>query len=138
MTNRKRILVIDDDQEIGEIVAATVEPLGWECLVTTDPADFLEKLSLNPEFIFLDLLIPKTDGIELLRRLSQRQSRSRIVLMSGVGKRVVETADKLAQTLGLSVAGYLQKPFELQELEDLLLSAPRQQEMDDVPDQNMG
>ena len=127
MANRK-ILLIDDNPEIGEIVVAVAEPLGWECVVTTDPADFLEKLSLDPEFIFLDLVIPKIDGIELLRGLSQRQSRSRIVLMSGVGKRIMETADKLAQALDLSVAGHLQKPFELQELEDIL-SASRQEEI---------
>jgi EAL domain-containing protein (putative c-di-GMP-specific phosphodiesterase class I) len=128
MTNRQIILIIDDDPDIGEIVAAVAEPLGWECLVTTEPADFLEKLSFEPEFIFLDLIIPKVDGIELLRCLSQSRSRARIVLMSGVGKRVIETADKLAQAMDLSVAGHLQKPFELRELEDIL-SVPRPEEM---------
>jgi EAL domain-containing protein (putative c-di-GMP-specific phosphodiesterase class I)/FixJ family two-component response regulator len=128
MTNGKRILVIDDDPEIGELVAAVAEGLGWECVVTTTPSDFLEKLLLEPEFIFIDLIIPEVDGIELLRWLSQRNARGRVVLMSGVGKRVIESADKLARTLHLSVAGHLQKPFEIEELE-AMLSAPRQEKI---------
>jgi EAL domain-containing protein (putative c-di-GMP-specific phosphodiesterase class I) len=52
--------------------------------------------------------------------LGQLGSRASIVLMSGISKRVMETAEKLARTLDLTIAGYLAKPFRLGELEDLL------------------
>ncbi|MGB9406829.1 MAG: EAL domain-containing response regulator, partial [Terracidiphilus sp.] len=68
----------------------------------------------------LDLMMPEMDGIELLRLLHERKCKAGIVLMSGVGKRVLETAGQLAQVLGLSIVGHLQKPFRLAELEEVL------------------
>jgi EAL domain-containing protein (putative c-di-GMP-specific phosphodiesterase class I) len=59
------------------------------------------------------------DGVELLRLLGERKCKAGIVLMSGVGKRTLESAGQLAQVLGLSIAGHLHKPFRLTELEDV-------------------
>ena len=61
-------------------------------------------------------MMPEMDGIEVLRLLGEQQCKARIVLMSGMDNRVIETAEKLAHTLGLSVVGHLQKPFPLPEL----------------------
>ena len=66
--------------------------------------------------------MPEMDGIEVLRLLGERQCKARILLMSGMDKRVLETAEKLAQSLGLAVVGHLQKPFPLNELKDILSS----------------
>jgi len=60
------------------------------------------------------------DGIEMLRLLSEQKCKAGIVLMSGVGIRVLETAAQLAQVLRLSIVGHLQKPFRLTELEEVL------------------
>src|SRR5262249_50864951 len=70
----------------------------------------------------LDLVMPKIDGIEALRMLSKLQCKASIVLMSGISKRVMETAEKLAQVLDLKIAGHLQKPFRLADVERLLQS----------------
>jgi EAL domain-containing protein (putative c-di-GMP-specific phosphodiesterase class I) len=64
--------------------------------------------------------MPEMDGIEILRLLGEKQCKARIVLMSGINIRVIETAKKLAQTLGLTVVGHLQKPFPLSQLKDVL------------------
>ena len=65
-------------------------------------------------------MMPDMDGIEVLRLLGEQRCKARIVLMSGMNKRVIETAEKLAHTLGLSVVGHLQKPFPLAELKLVL------------------
>jgi EAL domain-containing protein (putative c-di-GMP-specific phosphodiesterase class I) len=70
--------------------------------------------------ILLDLMMPDMDGIEVLRTLSSLQCKASILLMSGINIRVMETAEKLAHALGLSIAGHLVKPFRLTELEDAL------------------
>ena len=64
--------------------------------------------------------MPEVDGIELLRMLGQARCSAGIVLMSGVDKRVMETAQEWAETLGLSIIGNLQKPFRLNQLEIIL------------------
>jgi EAL domain-containing protein (putative c-di-GMP-specific phosphodiesterase class I) len=114
------ILIIDDDSDIGEFIAVAAESLGWQCTVTTTATAFVDNLNTDHTLIFLDLMMPDLDGIELLRLLGQRRCTTGIVLMSGLSKRVMETADDLARTLGLFIIGRLQKPFALRELEAML------------------
>ena len=64
--------------------------------------------------------MPEMDGIPDLAVTRREQCKARIVLMSGINIRVIETAKKLAQTLGLTVIGHLQKPFPLSQLKDVL------------------
>lgn len=121
----QRILVIDDEGDVGDFVCAAAQAMGFDCTVTTDAETFLEALAPETTFILLDLIMPRLDGIEVLRLLGQQKCAAGIILMSGVGKRVLETAGQLAQVLGLSIVGHLQKPFRLAELETLLAKVAR-------------
>jgi len=120
MKLNRSLLVIDDDADVGEFISTAGIALGYECVATTDPTCFIQALVENPDLIFLDLVMPEMDGIELLRILGHRHCTSGIVLISGVGKRVMETAEHLAHALELTIFGHLQKPFRLADLEDLL------------------
>ena len=120
MTSIRRILVIDDDDDICELISATAESMGLHCIATTEAAVFLDALTPDTALIMLDLVMPEMDGIELLRILGQQQCKVGIILVSGIGKRIMETARELALAHGLSVVGHLEKPFELEDLEAIL------------------
>jgi len=120
MSSADKIVVIDDDRVVGEIVQALADAMGLPCDVTRSPEDFFDHVNAETTLILLDLVMPEMDGIEILRLLGEKKCKARIVLMSGINIRVIETAKKLAQTLGLSVVGHLQKPFPLAQLKDLL------------------
>ena len=120
MTDRQRILVIDDEADVGEFVSAAAQEMGFECTATTDPAAFQEMLTPDTTLILLDLVMPEMDGIELLRLLGQQKCRAGVILMSGSGRRILESAEQLAHALGLPIVGHLQKPFRLAELEKIL------------------
>ena len=122
MANGERILVIDDDHVVCDVVCALAATLGLSCDVVKDPSHFLDNFTPETSLILLDLMMPGMDGIEVLRLLGDRKCRARILLMSGMDKRVLETAEKLAQSLGLAVAGHLQKPFTPLELRSVLAS----------------
>ncbi len=120
MTSIQRILVIDDDRDVLELVFTAAQALGLDCKVTDEPAAFLAALTPETTLILLDLMMPEMDGIELLRIRGQQRCKASIVLMSGIGKRIMETAEELATAHGLCIVGHLQKPFRIAELEDLL------------------
>jgi EAL domain-containing protein (putative c-di-GMP-specific phosphodiesterase class I)/CheY-like chemotaxis protein len=120
MASAERILVIDDDEAVCRIVTALAETMGLECTATEDPAAFLSRATPDTTLILLDLMMPRMDGIEVLRLLGEQQSRARILLMSGMDRRVLETAEKLAQSLGLRVVGHIRKPVPLSELRTTL------------------
>ena len=119
MKTKQRILVIDDENDVGEFISTAAQALGLQCTVTTDAKAFLEALTPDKTLIMLDLMMPKMDGVELLRLLGELKCKTGIVLMSGVGKRTLESAGQVAQALGLSIVGHLQKPFRLTELEEV-------------------
>src|ERR1039457_270211 len=144
MSSAERILVIDDDKVVTEIVSAMAKAMGLQCDVTAAPEAFFELVTPTTTLILLDLVMPEMDGIEVLRLLGEKQCKARIVLMSGINIRVIETAKKLAQTLGLSVVGHLQKPFPLSQLKDILGAnlvpeAPRAKEIPQIaiPDEQL-
>jgi EAL domain-containing protein (putative c-di-GMP-specific phosphodiesterase class I)/ActR/RegA family two-component response regulator len=120
MTTAAHILVIDDDGDIRELIVAAAEGMRIRCTAVTNAAELPRLLTPDVSLILLDLMMPQMDGIEVLRMLGQLGSTAGIVLMSGISKRVMETAEKLARSLDLSIAGHLSKPFRLAELENLL------------------
>lgn len=120
MTPAQTILVIDDEFDVGELVSTVAQSLGFQCIATTDAPTFLQSLTPATTLILIDLMMPGMDGIELLRLLGEQKCKAGIVLMSGVGKRTLESAGQVAESLGLSIVGHLQKPFRLTELEEVL------------------
>jgi EAL domain-containing protein (putative c-di-GMP-specific phosphodiesterase class I) len=124
MKAEQRILVIDDESDIGEFITAVATAMGFHCEATTQAMSFLEKLAPDTNIVMLDLLMPGMDGIELLRLLGKRKCNANIILMSGVGKRTIESAQSYGQILGLSIVGQLQKPFRPGELEEILRRIP--------------
>jgi EAL domain-containing protein (putative c-di-GMP-specific phosphodiesterase class I) len=119
-----RILIIDDEADVGEFIASAAQSMGFECTVTTDAQGFLEVLTPDTNLILLDLIMPDMDGIEMLRLLGKRKCKAGIVLMSGVGERTLESAAQYAQVLGLCIVGHLHKPFQLDEMERILHHVP--------------
>jgi EAL domain-containing protein (putative c-di-GMP-specific phosphodiesterase class I)/FixJ family two-component response regulator len=122
MANKDQILVIDDDSAICEMVSALARTMGLDCAATKEPSTFLSLVTPDTSLIVLDLMMPEMDGIEVLRLLGEHRCNARILLMSGMDRRVLETAEKLATSLGLEVVGHLQKPFPLPDLKEVLVA----------------
>lgn len=96
-------------------------PLGCEVRVSTSPDDMLAQLEQwKPTHIALDLIMPAKDGVEILHELALRECKAQILLMSGVGVKVLETTKQAALYRGLNVVGVLPKPFAIEKLRALL------------------
>ena len=116
----KRLLVVDDNRDLAELVRRVGVGAGYDVCVTTDAHEFKEAFdSFEPTVIVLDMVMPETDGIQLIHWLVDRGVAARVVVASGFNPLYAEMAAKLGAAKGLAVT-YLAKPFRLQELRAVL------------------
>ena len=115
-----RLLLIDDEPALAEYLANAATACGFEPIVTDRDDRFKEAfLNLRPEMVALDLGMP-VDGVELTRFLADQGYRGPVLIVSGFDRRVLESAFRLGEALGLQMAGPLEKPVRLDVLEQLL------------------
>ncbi|MBA3577574.1 MAG: response regulator [Sphingomonas sp.] len=116
-----RLLVIDDEPALAEFVAQVARECDFLPVLTADDQAFREQFKAeDPDVVVLDLGMPGMDGVELLRFLADENYRSPVLIFSGFDRRVLESAFRLGEALGLQMIGPLEKPVRFQELEQLL------------------
>jgi len=119
--NPNRLMIIDDEPDIGELIKDVAEGIGFEVSVSIDATDFQETLSaFSPDVIVLDLQMPHVDGVEMLRLLAGQQCSAQILLISGTDTKILTTARRLGVTHGLNMLESMQKPLNVAELEATL------------------
>lgn len=119
--NENRLMVMDDDPDVGAFFGQVGEDLGFEVRVVADPEAFgATVLEFSPTVLLLDLQMPNRDGIELLRELSGLDRRPKVLIASGLDSRVLTSAAELGVSMGVDIAGSFCKPIALDELEVLL------------------
>jgi EAL domain-containing protein (putative c-di-GMP-specific phosphodiesterase class I)/AmiR/NasT family two-component response regulator len=112
-----RLLMIDDEPAFGPLVKRIAQGAGYEVVVTDDPDSFVKTARLwHPSVIMLDLKMPGTDGIQLLRTLAADQCAAHIVLTSGADGKILESAMQLGRERGLNISGALPKPIRAEML----------------------
>ena len=111
MSKVSHILIVDDDERIGRLVAHYLEREGFRVGKVTDGGSMKEYLeSEQPDLILLDLMLPDTDGITLARELRAK---------SDIGIIIITGKDDIVDTVvGLEVGAddYITKPFDNREL----------------------
>jgi EAL domain-containing protein (putative c-di-GMP-specific phosphodiesterase class I) len=112
-----RLIVIDDEPAVGNFIGKVARRAGFDTIVTADPADFKQRVrSWQPGVIVLDLGMPETDGVEMLRFLADERATARILIISGFDDKILEAASRLGVARGLNMAGVLRKPVLIEEL----------------------
>src|SRR5258705_7995673 len=119
--SQPRLLLIDDEPALAEFLANAAVEAGFEPAIASDDKQFRDEfLAVRPDMVVLDLGMPGMDGVELLRFLAEQDYRSPVLIVSGFDRRVLESAFRLGEALGLNMAGPLEKPVRLEALEALL------------------
>jgi EAL domain-containing protein (putative c-di-GMP-specific phosphodiesterase class I)/CheY-like chemotaxis protein len=119
-----RLLVLDDDPNIGRAIQSIVEAAGSQARFTSDTEAFFRGVvDWHPTHIAIDLVMPEMDGVEVLAKLAERKCEAKIIITSGVGSRVLDAAGRAGNERGLNIAGVLAKPFSPRALRALLADA---------------
>ncbi|MEH1818560.1 MAG: sigma-54 dependent transcriptional regulator [Nostoc sp.] len=116
-----KILVIDDEKALRQAIAQILHSEGHEVLEAADGEQGL-KLLQNPEthldLVFLDLKMPKTQGMTVLKQLEQKRFELPVIVMTAYG-----TSRTAIEAMQLGAYDYLTKPFDLDELVNLTTKA---------------
>lgn len=116
-----RLLIIDDEPDICELVREIAEGVGYEVATANRAEEFKEAFAAaEPQVIMLDLTLPGTDGIELLNYLAEMGTRARILIISGYDEGIRRMAYTIGAARGLDMAGVMPKPVRIAELRGLL------------------
>ncbi len=113
---RSGIVLVVDDEECVRVMAATMlEKAGFEVLVAADGAEAIDLLKRHTEPVLIalvDLTMPGKDGVQLSSEIRQIRPGVRIILSSGY-----QEAEVMGCLPGLSIDGFLQKPYSFKELQ---------------------
>jgi DNA-binding response OmpR family regulator len=112
MTTKPNVLLVDDEKAITANLAPFLERSGFSMAVAADGEEALHRISdFRPDLIVLDVLMPRMDGRDLLRRLRQADNWTPVILLTQVGE-----STERAMALEEGADDYLNKPFDPHEL----------------------
>jgi CheY-like chemotaxis protein len=107
----RKVLVIDDEEAFCVLLARMISKLGYKVTTSNQAKSVHLDEMTDSDIIFIDIVMPVMDGIQVLQLLSSHQIKSEIVLMSGADNAVLTKAESLAKRYNLRLIGVLNKPF---------------------------
>ena len=111
MVSKQKILIVDDDNNIAELIALYLTKECFETKIVNDGEEALREFaSFRPDLIILDLMLPGVDGFEICRQI--RSQKNTPIIMVSAKK---DDIDKI-RGLGLGADDYMTKPFSPSEL----------------------
>jgi len=116
-----KILIADDSPTVRHLIQKFLDGEGYEIFTTSDSANVVDLIDeINPDLVISDIMMPGMDGYTFLRHIRKEKTRESLpVIMMSTKKR--EAMKDLFVSYGIS--GYLEKPFEKEELVTLIKKA---------------
>jgi len=110
---KRRVLIVDDDEGLRDIFAYTMNSEGFEVAGAPDGVSALAVLeAFRPDFIALDLMMPRMNGVQFCAKLTELGVRTPIIIVSAMW----ETADEAQLRQDANVVGFLHKPLRYSKL----------------------
>lgn len=121
MTDRPpRLLVIDDEEAICELIVTVAESAGFDAVSASTPDEIESAIHDHFDLVVLDLSLGLLDGIEVMGALGTSHRGVPIILVSGADQSLLESAGRIAELHKLRVIGTFAKPFSLEVLRDAM------------------
>lgn len=109
----KRILVVDDDQMIREIVVRLLSALGYDCVAAADGLEAVAELKHTPfAVVITDMMMPRMDGMQLLSFVKEHHPGTDVLVITGHSDTFV-----YSNIINAGGSDFIIKPFDTDELE---------------------
>ena len=117
-----RVLVVDDEQSLRKVLAATLQREGYEVTVCVDGEEAISSLDRDgADVVVTDLVMPRMDGLTLLRKVVARHPDVPVIVITAHGK-----IDSAVEAMKAGAFDFLAKPFDHEELKAIIAKAARQ------------
>src|SRR5450759_3948017 len=126
MSEKERILVVDDEPSIRKYLGTLLEVGGYQVETVVSGQEAIEKIESGdrPDFIILDVLMPELNGLETLKQLMQIDRSLNVVMLSCSNE-----VGTVVEAIRLGAQDYLTKPFEKAELDAAMLKCRQKQQL---------
>lgn len=118
------VLILDDDEFSQDVMIGMLEELGISKIrVASDGNDglrVLKEMSVPPDVLICDILMPDMDGMSFLTELAKTNFKGRIALVSGIDSDILSIAEKVVRDDGLKIIGAFLKPIKLAHLSQII------------------
>jgi DNA-binding NtrC family response regulator len=129
-----RLLSIDDDPQILDLIKRVAGDMGYEAEATTSVGSFMTTyVRTQPDVVTVDICMPEVDGIELVRWLGDVGYRQKIIILSGAHPDYADMAKRLGNAMGNLAIDILRKPFRIKQLRQALSADVVSPTPDDAP-----
>ena len=120
-----RVLVVDDEQSLRKVLAATLQREGYEVQVAVDGEEALAALDRDgADVVVTDLVMPKMDGLSLLRKVVSRHPDIPVIVVTAHGR-----VDSAVEAMKAGAFDFVTKPFETADLKAIIAKAARQSDL---------
>src|ERR1700704_2764459 len=117
-----RVLVVDDEQSLRKVLAATLQREGYEVTVCVDGEEAIAALERDgADVVVTDLVMPRMDGLTLLRKVVARHPDVPVIVVTAHGR-----VDSAVGAMKAGAFDFLAKPFDHEELKAIIAKAARQ------------
>src|SRR5438105_1660253 len=120
-----RVLVVDDEQSLRKVLAATLQREGYEVTVCSNGEEAIAALDRDgADVVVTDLVMPKMDGLSLLRKVVARHPDVPVIVVTAHGR-----VDSAVEAMKAGAFDFVSKPFENAELKAIIAKAARQSDL---------
>jgi two-component system chemotaxis response regulator CheY len=115
LSEKKRVLIVDDSEVMREMIRDILETNGFE--IAGEAKDGIEALeqykNLHPDIVTMDIVMPKENGIEAVKKIMDHDSDAHVIVISGLDQKAL-----VIDALSAGARDYVIKPFESTDLFD--------------------
>ena len=120
-----KIMIVDDEPDLREMLSLMLHKEGFDTEMAEDGSEFLNKIdTFDPDLVTLDVMMPGLTTGEILKKLKEKKSKPKIILLTVV--RYSEEEKEKVYQMG-NVVDYVTKPFDVDELTERIYKHIKQQ-----------
>ncbi len=128
-----RILIVDDDRAICDYMQTLLERDGYQVKTMSNPVGVIDELkSVDYHLVVLDLMMPKRDGIEVMREIRKHDKDLAVVIFTGY-----PNLDTAVASMKLDAVDYIKKPFNVDEFRDVIARVMRKKGLSLTPENEL-